>query len=97
MNEAITELNPAVVTLISAFIPLVLAMLNRYNWPKEAKALISFVITIAIGFGIAWLSDVHSFEGIAATCAAVYALSQAAYFGVYRPTGAAEKIEKSTG
>lgn len=97
VNEALTELNPAVVILLSAFLAPVMALIMRYNWTTEAKAIVALVLTCAIGFVIAWLSGVRGFEGIAVTMAAVYGLSQVVYRGIWRPTGAAEIIEKKTG
>jgi ABC-type nitrate/sulfonate/bicarbonate transport system permease component len=92
-----SEIDPAVVVLVSAFLPLVFAVINRHNWTKEAKALIVFTLTVVIGIAIGYAMGVRSFEGFATVCASIYGLSQAAFFGVYRPTQVADAIEKRTG
>lgn len=97
MDQFINEVDPALMILVSAFLPLVIAVINRYGWPTEAKALASFAVSIAVGVGVAWIQETWTREGVLISCAAVYGLSQAAYYGVLRPTGVADQVEKKTG
>lgn len=97
MEELIQELDPAIAVLVGAFIPLVMAVLNRAAWSSEVKSLISFIIICAVGVGTALLMGMRELEAIVATTAGVYALSQVAYRGVWKPTGINDQIESSTG
>lgn len=97
MEEVFKDVNPAVVALVSAFIPLVIAVINRYKWSSQTTALVDFVIIAIIGAVVAIGMGVTGFEGIAAVVAAIYGLSQAAFHGVYQPTGAAQSVEHKTG
>ncbi|MGK2898601.1 MAG: hypothetical protein ACSLE9_07920 [Burkholderiaceae bacterium] len=96
MTDFLADVNPALVVLVSAFLPLLQAVINRYSWATEVKALVSFATAILVGVGVAWLQDTFTREGILLTCAAVYTMSQVAFAGVWRPTGTANEIEKRT-
>lgn len=90
------NIDPSVVIIVGALIPIALAVINRYHWPAEVKALVDFVIVVAVGIGAAFAMGDRDAQSIATVVAAVYGLAQAAFHGVYQPTGAATAIEKTT-
>lgn len=97
MEEFVSQVDPAVLILIGGLLPLLQAIINRAAWTTEAKALTAFVVAVGIGAVAALLMGITSRSGIVTTAAAVYALSQLGYFGVFRPTGLADSIERKTG
>jgi hypothetical protein len=97
MEEFITQVDPAILILLGGLLPLVQAIINRRGWATETKALAAFGVAVIAGVGSALLMGIETRAGIVTTAAAVYALSQLGYFGVWDPVGLADKIEKRTG
>lgn len=97
MEEFISQVDPAILILLGGLLPLVQAIINRKGWSTETKALAAFGVAVVAGVGSAYAMGIDSREGILSTTAAVYALSQLGYFGVWRPTGLADRVEQSTG
>lgn len=95
MNEWLAKLDPAIVILVSAFLPLLQAVINGTRWSKQVKAIVAFAVAIAVGVGVAWVQDTFDREGITYTCAAVYVLSQVAFGSFWKPTGVADEIERN--
>lgn len=91
------ELDPAIVLIVGALIPLLVSVVNRYKWDAAVKALVDLVLVIAVGVLVAWLTDHWDKNGIIQTCAAIYVIAQVTLQSVWKPTGTTEQIEKSTG
>lgn len=92
----VSPLDPAIVVLVAAFLPLVISVINRPAWPSNVKSLIAFVITMLVGLAVAWFIDQFDRQGIIVVEAAVYGLSQVAEGSLWKPTGVSGNIEKST-
>lgn len=97
MDEFINEIDASVLVIIGGLLPLLQALINRRAWTTEAKSLASFAVACGVGIGAALMQGVTSREGIVATVAAVYGLSQLGYFAIWRPTGVANSLEEKTG
>lgn len=95
MNEFITEVDPAVLVLVAGLLPALQAVINGCRWPSNLKALVSVGVAIGVGCLAAWVMGVDSRAGYITTAAAVYGLSQVGYFGVWKPTGASDNIERN--
>lgn len=95
VTDPAIDLNPAVVVLVSALMPVLMSIIIGVAWTAPVKALISFIVIVAIGVLVAWLTDHWTKLGVLETCAAVWALSSTFYMAIYKSTGADAAIERS--
>lgn len=90
------ELEPGIVALVAAVLPLLLAVVNRPQWPSEVKSLLAFGVCVVVGIIVAWATDHWNRDGIILNIGAVFALTNAAYQAVWKPTKVAPTIEEKT-
>lgn len=88
--------NLTVPALAGAVAPFVLSLLNRYNWSKQTKSVVSLVFYAAVAFGV-WFADKSpaTWAAFAAQLSTVIAAGQVAYTAL-RPSGILRNIEYAT-
>jgi hypothetical protein len=97
MNDLTANLHPLAAVTFAAFLPLAIAIVNRRRWRTEIKAVSALVLSVVFARIYAYFDGIETFSGTILAIAAIYALSQAAYHGIWKPTGAADKVENLTG
>lgn len=91
------NLDPTVVLIVGILFPLILAVLNRKAWDSSTKAIVAFLVVGAVGVLIAWLTDHWDRPGISTTVGALYTLAMISFHSLWKPTGVADNVEKTTG
>lgn len=90
------DLDPTLVVLVGAVLPLALAVIMQPTWPDNVRSLVAFLVIMAVGVGVAWLSDNMDRDGILATCGAIWVMAQASYTHLWKQNGVTKAIEEST-
>lgn len=92
-TETINALDPTVLLLVGAFLPLPIAVINSLSWSSQIKALVAFAIAIAVGVGVAWFQDEFTKQGVLYATAAVYGISQVTQGHFWKPANVTPRIE----
>lgn len=93
--KVLADMSPVLVVIVSALLPLILAVINGCNWKPQVKSLVAFGATCAVGAGAAWFDDNWSRAGVLTYIASVYGLSQILRARLYEPTGLTPAIEEN--
>ena len=96
MEEIVQELDPLSLIIVGILLPPLQALVNQYGWTPTIKAFATIAVSAAVGALVGWFEGVDTREGWVATLVAVYAAGQLGYFGIWRPSGAANALEKAT-
>lgn len=97
MEEFVKDLDPATIIIVSALLPALQSVIQQVKTSAPIKALLALCASFGVGALTAWFMGVDTREGYVATMAGVYALSQIGYFGIYKPTGLDDMIERKVG
>jgi hypothetical protein len=84
--------------LIGALLPPLIAFIQRPGWSNRARAIVTVVVCVAVGFvgtylegdGLQWDGD------LVGACLRVLLAAQATYIAFWKPTQVAPKIELAT-
>lgn len=80
---------------VGVLLPLLIALVQQWHWPREVRALVGFAVcfAVAVVMNVAGFADIHSFTTSLVT---LLALAATFYRNYWLPTGVAPKLEKAT-
>lgn len=94
MDPAFGGIDP--ISIIVAFIiPLAVAVVARANWPKTAKSITNLGLT-ALTTALTASAGATASE-VAVTFGMTWATSIASYYGLWKPSGVADRVNRATG
>lgn len=82
--------------LIGAVLPLLIAVIQQPRWSSQVRQIVSIVISVIAGLGTVLASGNFDVQNLLVTIVALIGAAQASYALIFKPTGAAQKIEKAT-
>lgn len=94
-GQSALDLDPTIVILVGAIMPVFMSIINGVNWSSAFKALAGLLVIGLAGVLVAWLTDHWTRMGVLETVVAVYTFAQISYHAVFKPTGADESIERN--
>jgi VIT1/CCC1 family predicted Fe2+/Mn2+ transporter len=82
--------------LVGTLLPLVVAFINRCNWPAGAKAIVAVLTSAIAGAVTAWLNGELAGRDVTTAILIVATATVTSYHGFWKPTGVAPKLEEAT-
>lgn len=83
--------------LVGMVLPGLIAVLNRYHWPTEAKAACAFVVCVVAAGVIAWWDQTLDWSNYRIAILTVLTSALGFYHAIWRPSGVADSLERKTG
>jgi len=84
--------------VVGFFVPALLAVINRYNWSSQAKAICTFVVSVVVAFLTTWIGgDIDSKTQVVTAILTVFSAAIMFYHRWWKPSEIAPEIEKATG
>lgn len=97
MNNPSTMSNAAMwAGLVGFFLPLIVSVVVQQRWSDMQKATATFCCCIVAAAGTAWFNGMLDVSDIARCFLIVFTLAIATYYGFWKPTGVAPRIESAT-
>ena len=93
MEEVWDIIDPVMLILVGAFVSPLLALLKGTSLSIPVQHLVAFGISVVVGLLVAAAQGIFTAEGIPVCIAAVYITQVATYYGIWKPSGTADKIE----
>lgn len=96
-NGSEFDLAQTISILVGFVIPLLVGLLSRANASRHVKAILNFGLS-ALAAALSGILSTGTFKwsGFAVTFALTWATSVASYYGLLKPTGAAQSIQAAT-
>lgn len=97
MNDPQTMNNAAMwAGLVGFFMPIAVSIVVQQRWTDAQKSAAAFCCCIVAAAGTAWFGGMFDAVDIARNFLIVFTLAVATYYGFWKPTGIAPRIESAT-
>jgi hypothetical protein len=81
--------------IVSAIMPLIVALVVQSHWPKEAKGAVALAASLLAGAGSVFLGNADPSD-LGVVIPAILIASQASYQAFWKPTGLVPALETAT-
>lgn len=82
--------------ILGVLSPILISVVQQPSWSGQVRTLVGVVVSLAIGVLTVLANGGADLKDWLATLALVLVASQATYRGIFKPSGAADAIEKVT-
>jgi hypothetical protein len=83
--------------LVGAWLPVIIAAINRHTWSSQAKGISTFVISGVAALGTSYFAGELDGEDIIVNVMIVLSAATVSYQTFWKPTDIAPSIERATG
>ncbi len=82
--------------IVGVLAPLVYAIVQQPKWPRPVRAIVMVLLTVLVGGGTAYFNGDFNGRSIVSSVLLVFVSAITAYHGLWKPTGVAPAIERTT-
>jgi len=82
--------------IVGFFLPIAASVIIQQKWAQPVKAVAGFLCCVTAAVGTAYFTGLLDPTDVARCFLVVFTLAIAAYYGFWKPTGIAPKIEAAT-
>jgi hypothetical protein len=83
--------------LVGAWLPVIIATINRYRWTSQTKGIMTFVVSAVAALGTSYFAGELAGEDYVVNVMIVLSAATVSYQTFWRPTNIAPSIERATG
>jgi VIT1/CCC1 family predicted Fe2+/Mn2+ transporter len=85
----------AIAALVGALLPIIIGIINDVKWSKRTQSIAAFITCFIAAVITTLFSGEVMSRDLVETFGIIYGAAMVSYHGLFKPTGAAETIEKS--
>lgn len=83
-------------TIVGFLAPPVIAIIQQSKWSNRVRAVVTFLLALVAGAGTAYFQGDLTGKRFVEAAMIVFVAAIAAFYGFWKPTGVAPKVEETT-
>lgn len=80
---------------VAVFLPLLIAIINKYTWPSEVKAIVAFGVCMIVGGIFLFFDGRFNLQNIGLTLGSCFIVAATFFARFWNPMGTAPTIERN--
>jgi lysylphosphatidylglycerol synthetase-like protein (DUF2156 family) len=82
--------------IVGVVMPLIVALITQTHWERCTQALTAVAVCVVVGVGTCYFNGALDVRDLAASILRIFIAAIAAYYGFWKPTGIAPRLQAAT-